>query len=807
MIKNKVENILDSIKKEPSKIFGNELIFGVLVISSILILNYFVFSRRFFSGEYIFAGDTYIYWSFKYFILYSIKQFNSLPWWDPTSWGGYPLYYHFLSGWSNYLGPYYLPSLILFKILSLLTDMSINSYIIFHQTIYIVLLNMIAVYLISRELVSSRIAAILPVFVFSFSYFQLLNFHDFYAFEAMVAPLFYLFALIRLNNNRTKGNLILFLLFLGLFFASLQNGILMSAFYWSVIFTFLLLIFNISLIRDAYRLFLGLIKPLRGKIIGGLLILLIISGLTASWLPFHYNAGHILKYRGGTDGKNPMIYEEAGGITEDFRVPFATTESWTAVVSWLPFPEVHDVFLRFAWSNHDNRYIGLATLPLILTALLSCLRNRYIYVLFLTYFLCNAFIIYAVDNIVYKVLTDNSDIFRNITNMATIFPRGGPLLFLIFLAAIGLDRLLRSGSDTGSTDPDYIEVGYFFKKSLLLLSGTGIVLIAAGIINDSSSQFYWMRRTLFHMGIYLLMFTFICRILFMSDSKIVKTVLSLCLIALTFMDLNASTSAHIENRRNVPLEDYAQRIVYPFRELAARGMDIPDDSVFKPIFSEAERMFPENYQGLYHNAWWPNWSTKEWLTLATRETGEIFLPNWKPEIMPNGSKAGRMIRYPAFMLFRNGYYLPFMKIKELDTDRTIQRSQPLFYLHDEQLVNFKNADPREPVAWGYGIKEYTPNKVVIGIRSDKDGFLYFLDNYDRFWSAYVDGKKTKVHRANFTFKAIELPAGEHTVQWIYNPYPVKMVYGIFYLCMGMYLVYYFLNREQLKPENAPQKMD
>ena len=52
----------------------------------------------------------------------------------------------------------------------------------------------------------------------------------------------------------------------------------------------------------------------------------------------------------------------------------------------------------------------------------------------------------------------------------------------------------------------------------------------------------------------------------------------------------------------------------------------------------------------------------------------------------------------------------------------------------------------------------------------KDGLMMFLDNYDRFWSARVDGVSAPVQRADFTFKSIALSAGEHQVEWSYNPW-------------------------------------
>lgn len=776
MLKEKITNIYNNHIRG-----SNETTFGVLVISSLLILYYLVFARFLLSGQYISAGDTYVYWSFRYLILYSIQHFDSLPWWDPTNYGGYPLYYHFLSGPSNYLSPYYLPSLIIFKILNYFVDVNINRYIAFHQTIYIVTLNIIAIYLIGRELTTNRIAAVLPAFIFSFSYFQLLNFHDSYAVEAMIAPLFYIFALIRLNNKRTTNALILFLVFLGLLFASLNSVIVMSAFYWGVIFSVLVLIFNMSLIRDAYYLFLKLIKTLKGKIIAILLLLLLMWGLLASLSPFHYNEGHVLRYRGGHDGKQPVIYETSGGLTND-PIPIESSEIWSIFLNWLPFTDMHDNLLRFASSGHENRYIGLVTLPLILSAFVLGLRNRYVYIMFITYFLCNGFIIYTVNNTIYKLLIDNSDVFRNMRNMSTVFPRGGPPLFLMFIAGIGFDRLLKISPESEKTSRRNIQFQKFYKNAITFLLTIACIFTLSSIISRYSPLFYWMRHSLAHIGISLLIFTAFCRILYISKNKISRGVSIFCLLLFTFTDLTvAASSYNNKNQHNFNPDDFNAQMMMPYNKLAHKGSAIPDNIVFKTMTPESEPMFPDTYFGMYHSYKGIAWSVKEWLMFATRKDCQKFLPNWDSQQL-------RMIRYPDFRLFRNSYYLPFEKIKELDSYMSTCYGEPAFYLHDKQLVNSQDTSPQESISGEYEIEKYTPNTVVMKTITDRNGFLYFLDNYDRFWSAYIDSKKVKVHRANFTFKAIELPAGAHVISWTYNPWPVKMFYMIFYLFLIITLI-------------------
>jgi hypothetical protein len=67
------------------------------------------------------------------------------------------------------------------------------------------------------------------------------------------------------------------------------------------------------------------------------------------------------------------------------------------------------------------------------------------------------------------------------------------------------------------------------------------------------------------------------------------------------------------------------------------------------------------------------------------------------------------------------------------------------------------------------ILEYSPNKVVIKAFCPSDGFLFLSDTYYPEWRCYVDGKLTKIYRANYCFRAVILNKGEHTVEFFYFP--------------------------------------
>jgi hypothetical protein len=67
------------------------------------------------------------------------------------------------------------------------------------------------------------------------------------------------------------------------------------------------------------------------------------------------------------------------------------------------------------------------------------------------------------------------------------------------------------------------------------------------------------------------------------------------------------------------------------------------------------------------------------------------------------------------------------------------------------------------------IAEYLPNKVVIKVFCSTDGFLFLSDTYYPGWRCYVDGKPTKIYRANYCFRAVRVDRGEHIVEFRYLP--------------------------------------
>lgn len=92
-----------------------------------------------------------------------------------------------------------------------------------------------------------------------------------------------------------------------------------------------------------------------------------------------------------------------------------------------------------------------------------------------------------------------------------------------------------------------------------------------------------------------------------------------------------------------------------------------------------------------------------------------------------------------------------------------------------------NFDPKTKV-----ILEEKPNMLPT------DQIFVALENYYPGWKAYVDGKKTKIYRANYTFRAVVIPKGTHAIKFSYEPNSVKIGIAISLISLVLYLIFYVI---------------
>ena len=86
------------------------------------------------------------------------------------------------------------------------------------------------------------------------------------------------------------------------------------------------------------------------------------------------------------------------------------------------------------------------------------------------------------------------------------------------------------------------------------------------------------------------------------------------------------------------------------------------------------------------------------------------------------------------------------------------------------MVNNQNKKDEGKIEWTF----YRQGKESIKVSSILPSFLFVAESYYPGWKATVDGQETEIFRADFAFKGVFVPPGEHVVEFTYDPFSYKL---------------------------------
>jgi len=167
-------------------------------------------------------------------------------------------------------------------------------------------------------------------------------------------------------------------------------------------------------------------------------------------------------------------------------------------------------------------------------------------------------------------------------------------------------------------------------------------------------------------------------------------------------------------------------------------------------------------------------------------------------VFPDTSKYKLVLKAGDKNLYRNSNYLPRARVVYnydviKDKDKILQRlKEPDFdyrgsiILEEEPEIEGCR-DASLCVSTPARVTENKINSLTVEAETDKAGILVLSENAYPAWKAFVDGKETKIYTADYIFRAIPLEKGKHKIELVYNskPYNIgktsSILTGLFYL--------------------------
>ena len=156
------------------------------------------------------------------------------------------------------------------------------------------------------------------------------------------------------------------------------------------------------------------------------------------------------------------------------------------------------------------------------------------------------------------------------------------------------------------------------------------------------------------------------------------------------------------------------------------------------------------YEEVSHSGLYDLRSASERYPLVHEEMGITFYEN--PLALPHAYAVGK-----ARVIRDDDEMLRFLASEEC-------RPREEVVLEQDDTVVSETTFFREA-----NLVEYSPGKVVARVTCPSEGYLVLTDNYFPGWQARVNGRTARILRANYTFRAVQLDAGESEVVFEYKP--------------------------------------
>lgn len=272
-----------------------------------------------------------------------------------------------------------------------------------------------------------------------------------------------------------------------------------------------------------------------------------------------------------------------------------------------------------------------------------------------------------------------------------------------------------------------------------------------------------------------------------------------------YLNHDSFTTAHIEKSGQFPLSA-ADRQILADTAMNYRVMDIPG-------FWEADASYHHKTIGGYHAAKLTRYQDLIDRHLNNFLTGKAGRADYNVLDMLNAryiiEPEGTVKRNPGALgnaWFVNKIDWVSSPNAEMEALSTINPATTAAI--DAEFKDVIHA-PAKPVSPDDIIFEtsYAPNRLTYHSKTQADALAVFSEIYFPWgWKATVDGKEVPIVRADYVLRAINIPAGEHTIEMTFHPHSVSVT--VTWAIIAIVLIYLLIAAmiaQQLFVKTTPQE--
>ena len=127
--------------------------------------------------------------------------------------------------------------------------------------------------------------------------------------------------------------------------------------------------------------------------------------------------------------------------------------------------------------------------------------------------------------------------------------------------------------------------------------------------------------------------------------------------------------------------------------------------------------------------------------------------------------------------------------REIELAGTIDPEETAI-VHERYTENIESLTFAEDSLAGIRLVSYKPNHLVYESNTSTEQFAVFSENYyDLGWQAYIDGEEVPHVRVNYLLRGMVVPAGEHTIEFRFEPADYYNSAAVSYIFAGILLLW------------------